>query len=112
AHRHGGAHQRPGAEAGAPQVMPDAAGDVRAADDVLAIEFEGRLHVGAPAWQAPLVLDGVAADLWHALARTGDAAAAAAAVAAAYAADVATVRADLEPFLGHLLARGALVRRA
>ena len=105
-------HRRRGIGVEAPQVMPEAAGTVGAADDVLAIEFEGRLHVGAPTWPSPLVLDGVAADLWRALTRTGDAEGAAAAVAAEYAADPATVRADLEPFLGQLLARGALVRHA
>ncbi len=94
------------------QVMPDAVGPIHAADGVLAIEFEGRLHVGAAAWPAPIVLEGVAADLWRALARTGDADQAAADVAIEYDADAATVRSDLDPFLEQLVAHGALVRRA
>jgi hypothetical protein len=97
--------------AAAPQVMPEDAGALRAGDGVLAIEFEERLHVGAAGWPAPLVLEGVAADLWRALARTGDVDAAAVAVAAEYDADATTVRADLEPFVGQLLAHGALVPR-
>ncbi len=105
-------HRRRGTEAAIPQVMPDSAGSLRAADDVLAIEFEGRLHVGAAGWPAPLVLEGVAADLWHGLMRTGDVDRAAASVAAEYDADVGTVRADLVPFVEQLVARGALVRRA
>jgi hypothetical protein len=93
------------------QVMDGWNGDLRPADGVMAVTFEGRVYVGSCASPAPLVLEDVAADLWRALQVHGQRSTAASAVAASYDVDPTAVRGDLDRFVAQLIERGVLARR-
>jgi len=94
--------------------MPAVRGELRPATGVLWREFGGRALVSLPDGSEPLVLSGVAAEVWHLLVGGTSEDRLVADLASRYGTGAATVSRDVSAFLGDLHARGALhdARRA
>jgi hypothetical protein len=94
------------------QLMPKADGRLRPHPDVVAAEVEGRVVVGQLGSGRTFALEGTGADVWRALAATGDLDAGAARLAAAFGVEVAAVASDVAAFAAELLAADLLVAAA
>lgn len=90
------------------QVQPSSRGTLRVTDGVLYGSYANRLVVGDTASQQLAVLNDVAADMWRAILRHGDADAAVAALAEVYEVPGDTLRVDLRGFIAAMQNRGLL----
>jgi hypothetical protein len=91
--------------------QPVGSGSIRPAPDAIFTAFEGATLLSRPASPSPLMLDGSAEVMWHAIVRHGEIPDAAAEVAKNYGASANDVTPDLEALVANLTQRGMLVRQ-
>ncbi len=90
------------------QHMRPSRGRLRPHPDVVAGELDGQIVIGHLGTDQSFALDGVAADIWRALAGADDQRAASAHLARTYDVDVASLERDVEAFVAELVAAGVL----
>ena len=83
-------------------------GRLRMRPDVIAVEAEDAVVLGRGDTAASFVLEGVAADMWRALAATGTRAAAGRQLSSVYDVDEASLVDDLDAFVADLHEAGLL----
>ena len=94
------------------QRMAPAVGCFRPDPQMLAGEIEGQVVIGHLGTGASFALEGVAADMWRALAATGDPEAVVRQLVLSYDVDAASLTKDVTAFVADLRANGLLVDEA